>query len=107
LREGIDDLAAATDWLFENHERDADIPGAVSNSFLMLIGTLAGGWQMARAAAAAARRIAAGDADKSFYEAKIITARFYAEQIMPVACSYRKAIESGGETIMALSEEQF
>jgi alkylation response protein AidB-like acyl-CoA dehydrogenase len=107
LREGIDDLAAATDWLFENHERDADIPGAVSNSFLMLIGTLAGGWQMARAAAAAARRIAAGDADKSFYEAKIVTARFYAEQIMPVACSYRKAIESGGETIMALSEEQF
>ena len=107
LREGVDDLTAATDWLLENHERDADIPGAVSNSFLMLIGTLAGGWQMARAAAAAARRIAAGDADKSFYKAKIITARFYAEQIMPVACSYRKAIESGSETIMALSEEQF
>ncbi len=107
LREGVDDLTAATDWLLENHERDADIPGAVSNSFLMLIGTLAGGWQMARAAAAAARRIVAGDADKSFYEAKIITARFYAEQIVPVACSYRKAIESGSETVMALSEEQF
>ncbi len=107
LREGVDDLTAATDWLFENHERDADIPGAVSNSFLMLIGTLAGGWQMARAAAAAARRIATGDADKSFYEAKIVTARFYAEQIMPVACSYRKAIESGSETVMALSQEQF
>ena len=74
---------------------------------LQKAGYVTGGWQMARAAAAAARRIAAGDADKSFYKAKIVTARFYAEQIMPVACSYRKAIESGSETIMALSEEQF
>jgi alkylation response protein AidB-like acyl-CoA dehydrogenase len=107
LREGVDDLTAATDWLSENHGRDAEIPGAVSNSFLMLIGTLAGGWQMARAAVAAARRIASGDADTSFYEAKIITARFYAEQVMPLVSTYRKAIEFGSETIMALPEEQF
>ena len=107
LRDGAGDLTAASDWLFKNHEHNPEIPGAVSYSFLMLIGTVAGGWQMAKAAAVAARRLAAGDPDKDFFEAKIITARFYAEQIMPVAGSYRKAIESGSETIMALSEEQF
>ena len=73
----------------------------------MLMGTLAGGWQLARAALSAAGHLAAGDPDKKFYEAKIVTAGFYAEQVMPFTGAYRQAIESGSETIMALSEDQF
>jgi alkylation response protein AidB-like acyl-CoA dehydrogenase len=107
LTEAIQNVETATDWLLANHDRSADVPGAVSVSFLMLLGTVAGGWQMARAAAAAAGRIAAGDEDKSFYEAKITTAKFYAEQMLPLAGSYRKAIEAGSDTMMALSEDQF
>jgi hypothetical protein len=107
LQESVDDLNAATEWLLENHQRSPEIPGAVSHSFLMMMGTVVGGWQMARAAAAAARRLAANDPDKEFFQAKIITARFFAEQVMPVVGAYRKTIESGSEAIMALSEEQF
>jgi alkylation response protein AidB-like acyl-CoA dehydrogenase len=107
VREGIDELAAATEWLLDNHQRSPDIPGAVSNSFLMLMGTVAGGWQMARSATAASRRLAAGDSDTDFFEAKIITARFFAEQVLPVAGAYRKALESGSEAVMALAEDQF
>jgi alkylation response protein AidB-like acyl-CoA dehydrogenase len=107
LREAVDDLGAATEWLLNNHQRSPETPGAVSNSFLMLMGTAVGGWQIARGAAAAARRLAAGDPDEEFLQAKIVTARFFAEQVMPVIGAYRRAVESGGETVMALSEDQF
>ena len=107
LKTGCDDVAGATDWLFANYQRNASVPGAVSYHFLMLLGTLTGGWMMARAAAASAARLAAGDADRDFCEAKIITARFYAEQAMPMIGAHRQAIESGSDTIMALSEDQF
>ena len=107
LNEACQDLVGASEWLFANYERNADLPGAASFNLLMLMGTLAGGWQMARAAAAATRLLAGGNADKGFCEAKIITARFYAEQVMPLVGAYRKAVESGSETVMALSEDQF
>ena len=53
LSDGIDDLAAAVDWLIENAPNDQNAPGAASVNLLMLAGTVAGGWQMARAPAAA------------------------------------------------------
>jgi alkylation response protein AidB-like acyl-CoA dehydrogenase len=107
LADGCDQLAGAASWLLTSYERDTSIPGAVAYSLLMLAGTVTGGWQMARAAVAASDRLAADAEDREFYEAKILTARFFAEQIMPVAAAYRRAIESGSDTVMALSEDQF
>jgi alkylation response protein AidB-like acyl-CoA dehydrogenase len=107
LQTAVGELAVAAQWLADNFANDQDTPGAVSVNFLMLMGTVAGGWQMARAAAAAAEELGAGAEDKSFLSAKIITARFYAEQILPLAGAYRAGVEAGAETIMALSDEQF
>ena len=100
-------MIGATEWLFGNFSRDASVPGAVSFNFLMLMGTVAGGWQLARAAVAAADHLNDGAEDREFYAAKIITARFFAEQVLPMAGAYRRAVESGSESIMALSEDQF
>ncbi len=107
VADGCDQLAGATSWLLASYERDAWIPGAVAHSLLMLTGTVTGGWQMARAAVAASDHLAGDAGDREFYEAKIITARFFAEQIMPMAAAYRRAIEYGSDTVMALSEDQF
>ncbi len=107
LKDGCQALVGATEWLFGNFSKDVNIPGAVSFNFLMLMGTVAGGWQMARAAVTAADYLNADGADKEFYEAKIITARFYAEQVLPMAGAYRRVVESGSESTMALSEDQF
>jgi len=107
LKDGCQALVGATEWLFGNFSKDVNIPGAVSFNFLMLMGTVAGGWQMARAAVTAADYLNANGADKEFYEAKIITARFYAEQVLPMAGAYRRIVESGSESTMALSEDQF
>jgi hypothetical protein len=107
LKEGVESVAGAGQWLAANYSRDPGLPGAISYNLLMLIGTVVGGWQLARAAAAAAGHLAAGPADAAFYEAKILTARHYAGQIMPLAPAYRKAIEGGSEALLAMPEEQF
>ncbi len=107
LTSGIEDLAGATDWLVANATDDQNVPGAASVNLLMLAGTVIGGWQMARAALAATRRPVDGDTDKAFLEAKVITARFYAEQILPRSSGYRQAAMSGSDTTMAMPEESF
>ncbi len=107
LGESVNDLEAASEWLFAHAGANADVAGAVSFNFLMLAGTLTGGWQLARAAVLAAERLAEGTEDPSFYETKLVTARFFAEQALPLTGAYRRAVESGGDATMALSEEQF
>jgi hypothetical protein len=74
---------------------------------LMLLGVVTGGWQLARSAAIATRRLAGGATDAAFYRAKILTATFYAEQVMPQAAAHLRAIEAGAATLSALPDEQF
>ena len=59
---------------------------------------------MAQAAKAA---LAAGTDQAEFMQTKLVTARFYAERIMPDAGALRRKIEGGSETIMALPPEMF
>jgi butyryl-CoA dehydrogenase len=75
--------------------------------FLKLMGIVCGGWQMARAALVAERRLAEGKGDQSFHEAKIKTARFYADHVLTQAPALRNAIVRGSAGVMALAEEQF
>jgi len=107
LSDGIDDLAAAVNWLIANAPDDQNAPGAASVNLLMLAGTVAGGWQMARAALAAVRGVADGDSDSAFLEAKVMTALFYAAHILPRSSGYCQAAISGSEIIMAMPEESF
>ena len=74
--------------------------------FLMMLGSVVGGWQMARAALAAKAKLDGGTADTNFYNAKIKTARFYAEQTLPRALSHARTIKAGGETMMSLTLDQ-
>ena len=72
--------------------------------FLKLMGIVAGGWQMARAALAAERLMSS---DASFYRAKIATARFYADHVLVQAPGLRDTVVKGGAGVMALTEDQF
>ena len=72
--------------------------------FLKLAGIVAGGWQMARAALAAEKNLSK---DKSFYEAKIATARFYGDHVLVQAPGLRDTVVKGSAGVMALSEDQF
>jgi len=70
-------------------------------------GIVVGGWQMARAALIAEQKRKAGSGDTKFYAAKVSTARFYAEHILPQAGAYRTSIVEGSTGVLALEEDQF
>jgi alkylation response protein AidB-like acyl-CoA dehydrogenase len=106
LHAGIDALEQAARVLLERHRDDPSLPGAVAVNLLMLTGTVCAGWYMARSAAAAARQLAAGG-DRDFLEAKLATARFYAEHYLPRARSYLETVQAGAGSFMALRPEQF
>ncbi|NVH74255.1 acyl-CoA dehydrogenase [Paraburkholderia sp. JPY432] len=106
LAEGQRALGAVVDFVVANAKGDPNAVFAGSVPYLKLAGIVLGGWQMARAQlAAAARR----DEDPAFHDAKIATARFYAEHVLPQAAALEVAIVSakGGEGVLALSEDQF
>ena len=79
---------------------------AGSVPYLMLAGNLVAGWQLARALIAAEERLAAGD-DAAFMNAKIATARFYAEHILPRVQGLRDAIVEGADSVTALAIDAF
>jgi acyl-CoA dehydrogenase len=106
LADAIQNLEQATRWLLGAvpGETNAALAGAMH--YLMLCGYVIGGWHMAQAALIARDRLSAGD-NSGFYDAKLITARFYAEQILPKAGSLLMAVKNGGHSLMKLAEEQF
>jgi acyl-CoA dehydrogenase len=106
LAVGIQALEQATQWMLQTVGRDPDAAFGASVNYMMLSGYVCGGWQMACAALAAGARLTA-DADEGFYRARIATARFYAEQILPKANALLAAVKSGASTALALTEDQF
>ena len=100
-------VAECVEWIVATFSTDIKAAHAGAVPFLMLMGVVCGGWQMARAALAAKRLLAAGEGDKSFLEAKIKTARFYADHVLSQAPGLRNTIVQGAPGVMALAEEQF
>ena len=79
---------------------------AGSVPYLMLAGNLMAGWQMGRAMLAAQAQIAE-DADVAFMQAKVITARFYADHLLTKAPGMRDSIVEGATCVTALALEAF
>ena len=106
LAQGHQSLGAAVDFVVANTKGDPNAVFAGSVPYLKLAGIVLGGWQMARALLVAAQK---RDEDPSFYGAKIATAQFYAEHVLPLASALEASIVSakGGESVLALSEDQF
>ena len=107
LEAAADNLTSAIDWLVQQGPQDPDAAGAVAVNLMLLMGTALGTWQMARGALVARQKLAASEGDPDFLQAKLITARFYAEQIAPRCEAHLLAVLSGSEATMALSDEQF
>jgi len=100
-------LEEATNWLLGKAQDEPPVVYLAAFDYLMLAGTVIGAWQMGRAAEIAHKKLAdkAGNAD--FYKAKIITARFYAEEILPRSAGYLEAATSDSSSAMELPEDQF
>ncbi len=107
LKKGLNDLQAATMWFMQNAMAKPDNAGAGSTDYMHLFGTVVLGYMWAKMAKAAEGALAAGDPRKDFLEAKLVTARFYMERIMPETALRKTRIEAGADSLMALSADAF
>ncbi|EJN02032.1 acyl-CoA dehydrogenase [Herbaspirillum sp. YR522] len=107
LDEAATALEQVVDFVVANIKGDIKAVFAGSVTYLKMAGVVLGGWQMARAAAVAVDRIKAGEGDIGFYQAKLVTARFFADQILPQALAYRTAIVEGAQSVLDLDEDRF
>lgn len=107
LEPAVNDLQAATIWLAQNGLADPNNAGAGAYPYMELMGVVSLGWMWLKMAAASARALAQGAEERPFHEAKLATARFYAEQELPLSAGLRRKIEAGAESLMAIPEELF
>jgi acyl-CoA dehydrogenase len=98
LGDAIDGLARTSTWLGERlASGDLDSALAGATPYMRQIGTVVGGWLMARSALAASA--AADRYSPDFISAKLQTARFYGEQLLPAANAAIPAVEAGGDAL--------
>ncbi len=97
---------AVVDFMAAQGKGNPNAVFAGSVPYLMLAGNLAAGWCLARGLLAAEKAIQAGE-DLAFMQAKVTTARFYAEHILPRTAALRDAILNGAESCLGLPLEAF
>lgn len=86
---------------------NSDEVGAASVDYLMYCGYIFMGYMWARAAKTAIQALAAGTQEEDFYRAKLETARFYFERILPRTLSLVATINSGSDNLMNLAADHF
>lgn len=94
-------------FILESFASNPRLAAAGSVPFLKLMGIVLGGWQMGRAGLAALSQQGQEDADADFLNAKLITARFYGEHLLPQVSGLAAAIVEGAESTLALPESAF
>jgi alkylation response protein AidB-like acyl-CoA dehydrogenase len=104
LAHALAKMQASTAQILAQLKTAPDAALASSFDYLMQTGYTMGGWHLARSAlVAGARR--QGGADNPFYEQKMATAAFYAEQILPRVMGHAAAIAADGSALQAYAEE--
>jgi hypothetical protein len=106
LKNGINSLSTAADWIIANYESDPAAVHAGSVPFLKLTGIVVGGWLMAKSAGIAAKRLDEGSGD-TFYNAKLATAQYFAAHQLPFAAAYAAEVTGGAQSTLGLAEELF
>jgi len=107
LEPALHDLQAATMWLAQNGMADPNNAGAGAYAYMDLMGVVSLGWMWMKMAAASQRALDSGASDEPFHDAKLITARFYAQRELPLSIGLRRKIEAGAETLMKIPAEVF
>ena len=100
-------LQLATAFIADKGMQDPEEAGAAATDYLRLFGLVALGFMWARTAKIALSKVMEPGPDQAFYAAKLATARFFAERIMPQAGSLLFTIKAGKASLMELSDDAF
>ena len=104
LEAGRHALESTIDYVVTNAKTDTKAVYAGAVNYLMLAGVVLCGWQMARAMMVA---LCKQDKDPLFYGAKVATARFYAEAMLPKADALAASVVASGRTVNRMSADMF
>jgi hypothetical protein len=107
LKAAREAFVQVVDFVAGNTKASPNAVFAGSVPYLMMAGNVMAGWQMARALLVAEEQLADGAGDTAFLQAKVTTARFYAEHLLSQVPAARDAIVEGGESVTALALEAF
>ncbi len=102
LQTALEHLQIATGHVMEAGMSNYDEIGAASVDYLRLFGLVALGFMWARMA-----KIALPKAEEPFYKAKIGTAKFFMQRLLPQTASLLAIIQSGSDVMMAFEDAAF
>jgi hypothetical protein len=105
LEDAIEALQTASVWVSGNEGEKLADTAAGATPYLRMFGLTIGGTLLARQAAEAARRLEAGEGEPAFLKAKIATARFYMEQLLPAAPALLGPVTRGADLLYAIPED--
>ena len=100
-------LQQATVAVAQKGLANPDEAGAASSDYLRLFALVAMGYVWARMAKAAAAKLAAGEGNTAFYQARLGTARFFMDRVLPEAEMRFRQVMAGGKSMMAPAAEEF
>jgi alkylation response protein AidB-like acyl-CoA dehydrogenase len=102
LADALAALRTATDWLLANGQANPLDALAGATPYLRLFSVVTGGWVMGQQALKATALLAdASPTDKAFCEGKVLTARFFCEQILPQAAGLVPAVTATNRDLAA------
>ena len=107
LEKAFQALQLATGTIAQKGLADPEEAGAAASEYLRLLGMVALGYCFGKAAVLAHARLAEGTGEADFYKAKIVTARFFFDRILPPASALVLAIKRGKASMMELPAEAF
>lgn len=87
--------------------QDREEVGAAAVDYLMYSGYVVLGYFWARMAQVAQEKLAAGTSEEAFYKAKLATAHFYFQRLLPRTRAHAEIMQSGAANLMALAPEDF
>ena len=100
-------LQLATAQIATTGLKDAEEAGAAATDYLRLFGLVSLGFMWVRSAEIAHRKLPTANGDARFYQAKLHTAQFFVDRLLPQTASLYLAIKSGKGAMMAMDEAMF
>ncbi|CAN5613682.1 acyl-CoA dehydrogenase [soil metagenome] len=107
LSAAVASLEEAANWVLSEGSADPVQALSAASPFQRLYATTVAGWLMGVQALAAKRLVDAGSADAAVAEVKLVTARFFAEHLLPQVHGLVAPVKAGKADLFALSVEQF
>ena len=107
LSRALMSLREAGDWILKQAKEDMTTAAASASPFLRLMGNVVGGYYLLKSAAIAQKEMSSRTGDPAFFANKIITARFYAEHILPACGGLAVTVMEGATITLAATEAVF